>query len=90
MGWEFLPIQSAFARARVEGQYEKVLFVKGGTRKHYALTNHKEYFAEATEAWFGTNDFYPFVRSELAEHDPQLDTVLEKIWGKSEAEITGQ
>ena len=24
-----------------------------------------EYFAEASEAFFGTNDFYPFVRAEL-------------------------
>ena len=39
-----------------------------------------EYFAEASEAYFGTNDFYPYVRSELAEHDPALFELLGKFW----------
>ncbi len=81
LDFEYKPVKAAFARAQLEGQYKEVLFVKGGKRKHYALTNHKEYFAEATEAWFGTNDFYPFVRSELKEHDAGLYKVLEEVWG---------
>lgn len=80
LGFEFEPIKKAFAQAQLKGQYKEVLFVKGGKRRHYALSNHKEYFAEATEAWFGTNDFYPFVRSELRGHDPRLYGELEKIW----------
>lgn len=83
LGWDFDPIKKAFARAKLDGRYEEVLFVKGGKRRHYALTNHKEYFAEATEAWFGTNDFYPFVRSELEEHDPRLFAILKEIWGEN-------
>lgn len=82
LGFDEPRIKAAFARAQLKGQYEKVLFVRGGTRRHYALTNHKEYFAEATEAWFGTNDFYPFVRSELKLHDPGLAKVLQGIWGE--------
>jgi hypothetical protein len=39
-----------------------------------------EYFAEATEAFFGTNDFYPFVRAELLQHDPELFKLLETLW----------
>ena len=39
-----------------------------------------EYFAEATEAFFGTNDFYPFVRSELERHDPELFGLLKLLW----------
>lgn len=81
LDFEFAPIKKAFARAQLQGQYKEVLFVKGGKRRHYALSNHKEYFSEATEAYFGTNDFYPFVRAELKEHDPALFTELEKIWG---------
>ncbi len=50
--------------------------------KHYGLNNHKEYFAESTEAYFGVNDFYPFVRAELKEHDPKMFGVLEAVWGK--------
>jgi len=48
--------------------------------KHYGLTNHKEYFAEATEAFFYRNDFYPFVRAELKEHDATMHDVLVKVW----------
>ncbi len=81
LDFEHPKIKAAFARAQLEGQYKSVLFVKGGKRKHYALTNHKEYFAEATEAWFGQNDFYPFVRGELQEHDPKLYTLFkDEIW----------
>ena len=40
--------------------------------KAYALTSATEYFAESTEAFFGTNDFYPFVRPELKEHDKEM------------------
>ena len=36
----------------------------------YAMTNHKEYFAESTEAFFGTNDFFPFTRDELRAARP--------------------
>jgi hypothetical protein len=75
-------ILAAFARAQLDRKYEEVLFIRGGKRKHYALTNHKEYFAEATEAWLGTNDFYPFVRSELMAHDPGLAEVLREVWGE--------
>ena len=42
--------------------------------------NAKEYFAEASEAYFGTNDFYPFVRAELKKHDPEMFRLLEKLW----------
>jgi dipeptidyl-peptidase-4 len=58
-----------------------VLLYTGETVKHYGLNNHKEYFAEGTEAYLYRNDFYPFVRAELKEYDPQLHQLLEKVWG---------
>ena len=54
----------------------------GRTVKHYGLTNQMEYFAECTEAYLGVNDFYPFVRAELNEHDPGMFQLLKKIWGE--------
>ena len=60
--------------------YENVLAHTGKRVKHYGLNNHKEYFAEGTEAFFYRNDFYPFVRAELKEHDPALENLLMKIW----------
>jgi hypothetical protein len=44
------------------------------------MNNADEYFAESSEAFFGTNDFYPFVRAELIEHDPQMADALRKAW----------
>ena len=70
-----------FKNAEENGLYEKVLLYTGKKVRHYGLTNHKEYFAESTEAYLGVNDFYPFVRAELKEHDPQMFALLEKIWG---------
>ncbi len=32
-----------------------------------------------TEAFFGTNDFFPFVRAELKEHDPQMFNALREV-----------
>ncbi|MBM3867292.1 MAG: zinc-dependent peptidase, partial [Verrucomicrobia bacterium] len=58
--------------------------------KHYGLTNHKEYFAEATEAFFYRNDFYPFVRAELKEHDATMHDVLAKIWEGAKEAKTGE
>jgi hypothetical protein len=43
-----------------------------------------EFFAEMTESFFGTNDFYPFVRGELKKELPELDALLEEIWLKPE------
>lgn len=73
---------AAYEDAKEKKLYEEVLLYTGKKVKHYGLTNHKEYFAESTEAYFGVNDFYPFVRAELKEHDPKMFATLEEIWGK--------
>ena len=63
------------------GIYDEVLLYTGKKVRAYAANNHMEYFAEGTEAYFYRNDFYPFVRAELKEHDPVLHDLLEDIWG---------
>ena len=75
-------IIAAYEAAKKAGIYEKVLLYSGRTVRHYGLNNHKEYFAEATEAYLGVNDFYPFVRAELKEHDPRMFKIMEKVWGE--------
>jgi len=47
----------------------------------YAMTNQQEYFAETSESFFGTNDFFPFVQVELQRHDPTMYELLKKLWG---------
>lgn len=74
-------LKEAYKRAKDSGTYESVLCRYSKGAKHYALSNPMEYFAENTEAYFGANDFYPFVRAELKEHDPACYTLLQTIWG---------
>lgn len=73
-------LRAAFDRAMKAKRYDGVARISGKTERAYAATNPMEYFAETTEAIFGTNDFYPFVRSELKQHDPQMYELLEKLW----------
>lgn len=87
LGFDEPRIVAAYEVARESGSYESVsrfTGVKTVNDKAYAISNHKEYFAESTEAYFGKNDFFPFDRSELRAHDPQMDALLGKLWGVSE------
>jgi hypothetical protein len=81
LSFEHAEVLAAYNKAKEAGTYESVLLYTGKKVKHYGLSNHKEYFAEGTEAYFYRNDFYPFVRAELKEHDPTLHEALVKIWG---------
>ena len=86
---QFLPdghgnreLREAWHRATVgQKRYEAVQHINGQTVKAYAANNPMEFFAEASEALFGTNDFFPFVRSELASHDAETYEVVRRLWG---------
>jgi hypothetical protein len=77
-------IREAYRRFRESGHGDSVLLYNGQRIKHYALTDHKEFFAEMTEAFFGVNDFYPFNRAELQEAEPEIYTLLAEIWKDEE------
>ena len=81
LGFDEPRIKAAYEKAMQAGLYDKVLLYTGQKVRAYAAADHKEYFAEGTEAYFYRNDFYPFVRAELKEHDPVLHALLEDIWG---------
>lgn len=78
-------IKQCFEAAKSSGKYNSVRYIKGGQQRHYALNNEKEYFAEATEAFFGKNDFQPFDRAELKEFDPDAYDLLQRVWGVAPA-----
>ncbi len=82
LGYDNPEIKAAFKRAVESKSYESVLYYDGSRKRAYALNNDQEYFAELSEAYFGTNDFYPFVRPEVKEHDPEMFKVLQKLWGQ--------
>ena len=81
LGFGHEGVLDCYRQAKDEGLYEEVMSLTGRTVRHYALTNHKEYFAEATEALLGRNDFYPFVEGELKAYDPRAHALLTELWG---------
>lgn len=84
LGFREPSIRAAFDAAEASGTYEEVDRFNGRILikdEAYAMSNHKEYFAEATEAYFGRNDFFPFTPRDLRKHDPEMVKVLEDTWG---------
>ncbi len=79
-GFENPEVRKCFEKARKSKSYESVQHIRGHKQRAYALTNHKEYFAEASEAFFGTNDMFPFVQVELQQHDPDMANLLKRLW----------
>jgi len=82
-------IDKAYKSALEKGLYQKVLHSKRGRGTHtkaYAATRREEYFAETCEAYFGVNDFYPFVRAELREYDPAIYAIIERVFHVNERE----
>lgn len=85
-GYENPEILTAYSQARERGIYEKVERWLGNGRPNtreraYAMSSPMEYFAEATEAFFSRNDFFPFDRAELKHHDPDMERLVAKLWG---------
>jgi hypothetical protein len=77
-------LEAAYKQAVERKLYDSVPYIKGGKERAYALTNANEYYAELSEAYFGKNDFYPFVHNELKKHDPVGYQLMEETWGKPE------
>ena len=77
-------IAAAHEKAKASGKYDRVerRDAAGNVRldRAYALTNPMEYFAETTEAFFSRNDFFPFTRDELKQHDPEMFALLGQSW----------
>ena len=80
LGFNHEGIKKAFENAKQQGIYESVEHVSGKKQKAYAMSNDKEYFSELTEAFFGKNDFFPFTKGELKNHDPTGYKIMKKIW----------
>ncbi len=81
LGFEEARILAAYAAYKKSGHGSAVLLVTGGHVPHYGLTDHKEFFAEMTESYFGVNDFFPFNRGtqgggagHLPAHGSRLGT----------------
>lgn len=80
-GFENVDVKAVYDAAMKSKLYDKVLHWNGQSVKHYAENNQMEFFAESSEAYFGANDFYPFVNAELKAYDPTSYALMKKIWG---------
>lgn len=80
-GFENKDVKSVWDADMASKKYDQVLHWDGKTVKHYAETNQMEFFAECTEAYFGENDFYPFVNAELKTFDPEAYKLMQAVWG---------
>lgn len=78
-------IASAYQKAMDAGLYNRVLYWDGRERDGYARTNPMEYFAELSEAYFGCNDMFPFVRGELQQYDRLGFEAVRDAWGAGTA-----
>ena len=74
-------MRSAYDDAMAAGKYDPVLCRYSKGTKAYGANNPGEFFSENSEAFFGANDFYPFVRAELKEYDPETYRALQIVWG---------
>lgn len=81
LGFDEPRIHAVWQKFCDDGKYASVLTSPGSMRAHYGLTNEKEFFAEMTESYFGSNDFYPFVAGELKQAEPEIFSLLADIWG---------
>lgn len=82
LGFEQPDILRLYQKAKENGSYDLVERKNREPQMAYAMSNHKEYFAECTEAFFGENDFYPFNNKELKQHDPAMHALLEQLWSE--------
>ncbi|MCA9205518.1 MAG: hypothetical protein KDA59_20840 [Planctomycetales bacterium] len=82
-------VRAAYQKAKASGKYDSVQRRLGNgypetKERAYAMTNPQEYFAETSEAFFSTNDFFPFTRDELKQYDQEMFSLLRELW-KTEA-----
>jgi hypothetical protein len=80
LGFDEPRIKEAYEKYKKSGRGEKTLLYDGRRVRHYALTDHKEFFAEMTESYFGVNDFFPFNRAELKEAEPEIYELMRHVW----------
>lgn len=76
-----------FLADHVTSAYEAALAGNAWHDRHYAMTNPSEYWAEATQVYFGQYSSssgglrHPRTRQELAEQDPLITTLLQTVYG---------
>jgi len=81
LGFDEARIRDAYKAYKESGHGDAALLITGERVRHYGLTDQMEFFAEMSEAYFGTNDFFPFNRGELMTAEPAIYQLLATLWG---------
>ena len=82
LGFDDERVRQVWENYRMSGNGGSVLHISGRRIRPYALTDHKQFFAEMSDAYRGMNDFFPFNDAELKESEPETWALLEQIWGR--------
>lgn len=80
LGFDEPRIKQAYERFKKSGHGDAALLYNGKRVRHYGLVDHKEFFAEMTESYFGMDDFFPFNRAELMTAEPEIYDLMRTIW----------
>lgn len=85
-------IRAAYNKAERQGIFGRCEYMgRIKDEKPYSATNHMEYFAETSEAFFSSqrfrNDFFPYVHTELRASDPIGYRMCIEVWGVSAEEM---
>ena len=81
LGFDEPRVKAAWLKFRDSGKHKTILTNRSGIHEHYGMTNQMEFFAEMTESYWGSNDFYPFVPGELKQAESEIFALMEEIWG---------
>lgn len=74
-------LRAAFENAQANKLYQNVNSDSGRVLKQaYAMSDHREYFAELAKIYHLGNYYYPFNRKELRDYDPLGYEMIEKAF----------
>lgn len=74
-------IITRYADAVRSGIYNNVKHANGASLRHYGISSEAEFFPEFSEAYLGTNDYYPFTRADLKSYDIETYNLMKEVWG---------
>jgi len=75
-------VKAAHKQAVERKLYENVEHFNGVRTRGYAVTNHYEYYATLTEAYFGKGFNFPYDRPGLLRYDTVGYWLMHDTWGK--------
>ncbi len=80
LSYSYSQVRVAFERASASGRYNAVRHSSGRVERANAISDQFEFFAELSEAYFGTKDSFPFTRDDLKEFDPSSYRAISDAW----------